>query len=144
MTTVATHGPVPKRSTERRRRNADSVPTKVKVTAALKVKAPRLPAETHPIARRWYRALTTSGQSKFFEPSDWAAALLLAAELTRMLEGRFSAMAFAALWSAMGDLGTTEAARRRVRIEIERPDDADEAEAAGVAMLDQYREALGG
>ena len=65
--------------------------------------------------------------------------------MTRHLNsGRVSAQMLAALWSAMTDLLTTEAARRRVRLEIERGDDgADEAEAAKVRVLDAYRRGVG-
>lgn len=50
----------------------------------------------------------------------------------------------AALWSAMGDLLSTEAARRRVRLEINRSTgDADDQAAGVVAILDDCRRALG-
>nr|WP_239153556.1 hypothetical protein [Virgisporangium aliadipatigenens] len=49
----------------------------------------------------------------------------------------------AALWSAMGDLLTTEAARRRVRMEIDRSVDDGEADAARVAVMAAYRRGVG-
>jgi len=76
---------------------------------------------THPIAEQWYESLKQSGQSRFYEPSDWQSARMLTHEMGRMLNaGRVSAQTLAAVWSAMGDMLSTEAARRRVRMEIER------------------------
>jgi len=138
-------GPVPKRSSERRRRNKDDV-TPLAVSGK-PTRPPPLPAGCHSIARRWYRSLGSSGQSQFFEPSDWAAALLLVEAISRVLSmERFSAEAFKAVWSAMGDLLTTEAARRRVRLEIERgssggASDMDQAvQSLAVAMEELRRE----
>jgi hypothetical protein len=85
------------------------------------VKAPGLPKKVHPVARRWYNALKQSGQTAYFEPSDWAAALYVAEAMTKNLEdSRFSAQLFGAVWTAMDDLLSTESARRRVRIEVQR------------------------
>ncbi|GIG63632.1 hypothetical protein Lfu02_80040 [Longispora fulva] len=137
----ATRGPVPKRSDQRRRRNAGEPVTSI-TPAAEPVDAPPLGFPAHELAADWYSSLAESGQSQYFEPSDWQAARLLAYDLTRHLNsGRVSAQMLAAVWSAMGDLLTTEAARRRVRMEIER-DQGDE-DLAGVTALDEYRRALG-
>jgi hypothetical protein len=85
-----------------------------------------LPENTHPIARRWYRSLKESGQAALYEPSDWAAAVLVAEAMTRLLaSARLSAVGFAAVWSAMGELLTTEGARRRARVELERGEESD-------------------
>ncbi|CAM3431524.1 hypothetical protein [Stackebrandtia soli] len=138
-------GPVPKRSDRRRRRNLDGRPDRITVSSN-PVAAPSLGFPTHSLAADWYTSLAESGQAQYFEPSDWQAARILAFDLTRHLNsGRVSAQMVAALWSAMGDLLTTEAARRRVRIEIERAD-GDEADhsAEVVAILHDYRRAVGG
>ncbi len=112
-------GPVPKRTDERRRRNKD--PGQSKAQAAGAVRPPATPRGRHPVARRWYASLKDSGQSQFYEPSDWAAAEYVAEVMTKNLtEAGFSAAGFAAVWSAMDSLLTTEASRRRVRLEIER------------------------
>ncbi|MEV0647820.1 hypothetical protein AB0I28_21380 [Phytomonospora sp. NPDC050363] len=140
---MGTRGPVPKRSTQRRRRNADGVPD-ISPPPATLVEAPQLDFPAHQLAADWYASLAESGQAQFFEPSDWQAARLLAYDLTRHLNaGRVSAQMTAALWSAMGDLLTTEAARRRVRLEIDRDSGDEDDQAAGVvAILDDYRRAL--
>ena len=70
-------GPVPKASADRRRSTSDG---KVEVAPAGggDVVAPRLRADLHPLAVRWYESLSESGQSRFYEPSDWAAAQIVA------------------------------------------------------------------
>ena len=136
-------GPVPKRDAERRRRNAPVVPTK-KATASSAVKAPAMPRNLHPVAAAWWRALKASAHVEFFEPSDWAAAQLVAHEMTRMLKVEFKAAAFTAVFQAMDSLLTTESARRRARIEVERAAAAAAAARnAGVPVMDDYRDALG-
>lgn len=133
-------GPAPKRLQDRLRtpRKADrAAVTTVKVSGPVKV--PPAAATWHPIARDWFRSLKDSGQARYFEPSDWQAARLVANELTRMLSLPLTDGAtLRALWSAMGDLLTTEAARRRARIEIERR--PLEAAPAPVAKMDDYRD----
>ena len=137
---AATRGPVPKRSTERRRRN--KVPGETTVHREGEVKPPSLPKDTHAIARRWYQSLVESGQSEFYEPSDWAAALYVAEAMTRNLKApRFSAQMFGAIWSAMDDLLTTESARRPARVEVQRGA-SDEEEKPGVTAIKDYRKRL--
>lgn len=138
-------GPVPARSDQRRRRNAIDPITRV-ASGGPAVDQPPLDFPAHPIAAEWYASLAQSAQSVFFEPSDWAAARLVTFDLTRHLNaGRMSAQSFAAIWSAMGDLLTTEAARRRVRLEIDRTtrEQTDAAQAATITVMDAYRRDVG-
>jgi hypothetical protein len=142
-TTVGKRGPVPKRSSERRRRNKESKTQTAPAQSGAVVKRPPVSSHWHPIAKSWFKALDDSGQSQFFEPSDWQAARYVAEFMTRHLKGnRPSAQLFAAIWAAMTDLLTTEGARRRVRLEIER-DSGEEKPPAGVTALADYREKLG-
>lgn len=132
-------GPIAKRSTERRRRNI--VPGETVIRKTARVVVPGLPKkgsdeDVHPIARRWYNSLKASGQSEYFEPSDWAAALYVCEAMTKNLSGRFSAQLFAVVWAAMEDLLTTEQARRKARIEVER---GLGEEKEGPTPLDVYR-----
>lgn len=139
---MGTRGPVPKRSSERRRKNKESVPdTVAPVTTG--VEPPKANSRWHPIARDWFNSLAESGQSQYFEPSDWQAARYVGDVMSRNLKqtSRFSAVLFQAVWSAMNDLLTTEGARRRVRMEIERGDPA--AQPASVTALADYRKTLG-
>lgn len=134
-------GPTPKRSAERRRRNI--TPGSTTVIREGNVHVPKLSAHTHAIAKGWYASLKTSGQSDFFEPSDWAAAILVAEMITRLLEEEeTTASLFAGIWSAMGDLLTTESARRKMRMEVERVK-AGEEETAQPTALDDYKSRLG-
>lgn len=140
--TAGTRGPVPKRSEERRRRNAGKDADRVSVEGTVEV--PEADATWHPIARDWYLSLGASGQGQFMEPSDWQAARYVAEGMTRNLEsGKFNANAFAAVWSAMSDLLTTEGARRRVRLEIERNTGGEQEAPAGVTAIGDYRKRVG-
>lgn len=68
-------------------------------------------------------SLAGSGQARFYEPSDWQTARYVAESMSRNLSaGRFSSQHFAAVMSAMTDLLTTEGARRRARLELDRPE----------------------
>jgi hypothetical protein len=136
-------GPVPKRSSERRRRNAESqVETAPPVVDEVLIPEPS--ESWHPTATAWYVSLAESGQSQFFEPSDWHAAHYVAEAMSRNLaQGfRMSSQMFAAVWSAMGDLLSTEASRRRVRLEIERG--GEPPVPAGVSALADYRKRAAG
>ena len=141
---MGTRGPAPKRLAERlghvTKAEKAGVLT-VKLTA--EVVAPPLPRGMHPIARRWYQSLALSGQSLFYEPSDWAEAILTAEMITRALDApRLNAAMFSAINSRAADLLTTEASRRRLRLEIQRERSAGPTEDAPTAM-EQYRKALG-
>ena len=129
---------VPKRADQRRRRNKPDRPlTKVPVVGAVEVPEPD--GEWHPIAHAWYLSLAESGQSRFYEPSDWAQAKLWAEILSRQLQaGRISAQMMATWQSAATELLTTEGARRRARMEIQR--NALAAVDEPVTVLDDYRD----
>lgn len=129
-------GPVPKRSDERRRRNKSSRAEAVPVVGVVEI--PAAHEDWHPIARDWYVSLSLSGQAKFYEPSDWQQARLWAEVLSRQLDGRVSAQMMATWSAAATELLTTEGARRRARMEIERK--SVEAAPALVASLDDYRD----
>lgn len=130
-------GPIAKRAEERRRRNKVDTDT---VEMIGKVDVPPANEEWHPIAVDWYESLAKSGQAKYYEPSDWAAAQLLANQMSGMLlSGKPSAVMFAAVWSAMGDLLTTEGERRRVRLEVNRKAEKPaESSLATVTPIDRY------
>ena len=127
-------GPIPKRSEERIRRNKDEVAVDRVVVQGV-VEAPPLGSlisnasgddevnsgDYHPIAQELYEAMTRSGQSKYYEPSDWAMAKVLCHMLSRVLwSGKPSSQMLAALNSLMSALLLTEGDRRRVRMEIDR------------------------
>lgn len=107
---------------------------------------PRASGDWHPIAQRWYKSLRESGQAQFYEASDWMTAVYVAEAMSRNLEqGKFSAQLFQTVLSGMTDLLTTEGARRRARVELERLDDGeDPREAAHLVLMEHYRQAAEG
>lgn len=131
-------GPAPKRSEERRRRNLDGRPDKIEAEGG-PVRVPSLPRGIHPLARGVYTALKESGQSQYFEPSDWAAALVLVSHYSDLLKSgkTITANQFEAIWGGLQDLLMTESARRRVRLEVERVQ-KQEATPPGVAAITDY------
>lgn len=135
-------GPVPKRSDQRRRRNKPAGGEITRARAAAPAAAPKADPDWHPIARGWFEALGESGQSQYYEPSDWATARVWAELLSRQLEsGRPSAQMIASWSSGATELLTTEGARRRARMELERGPQGAEEDAAKISRMDAYRKA---
>ncbi|MGW4114812.1 phage terminase small subunit [Actinosynnema sp. NPDC004786] len=139
---MGARGPIGKRSEARagHRTKAEQAETEqVVVENAGPVEMPAPMAGWHRIAKDWYLSLHTSGQGRFMEPSDWQAATFVAEYMTKLLaDEKFNARGFASIWSAMNDLLTTEGARRRVKLEINRrtPGEAH----PDVPNLDDYRD----
>lgn len=97
----------------------------------------------HPIARDWYRSLGESGQSEMYQPSDWQTARVLAEVLSRALNSGKVPAALLDTWQrGATELLTTEGARRRARIELERT--TEEPRDEKVALLDEYRRRTSG
>lgn len=143
---MGVRGPVPKRTELRHGHMSEADREAVdKVAATGAVKVPPADRSWHRVARDWYRSLAESAQSKFYEPSDWQAARMVAFEMSRMLNADLiSPTMFKALWSAMDGLLTTEGARRRVKIEVERAAGSSSPAPAGVADLDEFRRRFSG
>lgn len=132
-------GPVPQRSDRRRR--YDPRPTDKVTPARPVVTAPRAKSSWHPIARHWYESLKDSAQSRYYEPSDWSRAQYIAELMTRSLNSaKVPAGLVATIMSGMSELLDTEASRRRVRMEIQRP--AIEEETPDPADIDEARRRL--
>ncbi|MFI2354667.1 hypothetical protein ACH5AG_08270 [Streptomyces anulatus] len=145
---MGAHGPIPKRSEERRRRNKDDGPELIQAPSGQPADLPELPDPNelwHPIATDWYLSLRESGQAAFYEPSDWAVARYVAELMSRGLSedrppnGQY----VAALNSAMSSLLTTEGDRRRARMELERKKPTG-PKLASVSPLESYRDIAGG
>lgn len=141
---MGTRGPVPKRTDQRRRVNKPEI----QVSTAPASPADPEPAdpEWHPIARDWYEALAESGQSVFYQKSDWATARYVADAMSRNLAApRFSAQLFAAVMAATTSLLATEGDRRRLRIELQRATAADPKDPDGVVTeLEQWKRRAAG
>lgn len=138
-------GPVPKRASQRRRRNKPATPIK-QAPAAPEVKAPRVDGKWHPVAKRWYKSLGESGQSKFYEPSDWATAYVIAESMSReFLSPEPPKGASLAAWlKAMSSLLVTEGDRRRVQLELERAGSSEPEEAGNVSSIEAWRGRIDG
>lgn len=116
---------MPRLSAERRRRNTSEGPPLLKL-------APRAPSSTasepsepsdtwHPVIIDWYNGLRSGPEAEFMTPAGWAFVRYLAQrESMNLSSARPSAHASALFVAAQADLLTTEGARRRLRIELER------------------------
>lgn len=117
---MGNRGPIPARSDERRRRNQPETPIE-RVALDGEVEIPAADEAWHPTAAAWYRALNESGQSRFYEPSDWANAHFCARLMSdALLDEKINAQLVGQIRGLMADLLTTEGARRRVGIELDR------------------------
>lgn len=134
----------PKRSTEvmgHRSKAQKDAYDKVQVVGDVEV--PPADPNWHRVAKFWYESLPKSGQARFFEPSDWAAAQVCAEAVSRCLDNGGSGLnanLFSAAWSAMNDLLSTEGSRRRIRLELERTQTTEKSKAA--TAIDAYRKRL--
>ena len=133
-------GVVPKHSTQRRRRNKDGRPETIEVGRAVS-KAPLLRSGIHPLAANWYNALIDSDQSRFYQPSDWATAQLIAEAIDEFAQTRRAALLDTILRGS-SVLLVTEGDRRRMRLELTRKGQDDDEHAAIVA-LNEYQSRLG-
>lgn len=115
---MGTRGRIPNRSDLRRRRN------KVEITHAPggdDIEIPEPDEDWHPIATQWYESLKKSGQRVFYENSDWCQAFYIAEAMSRsMRTSNISASLIGAVLTGAAELLTTEGARRRARVELER------------------------
>ena len=88
-----------------------------------------------PVARSWYNSLKLSGQSDFYEASDWATAVAAAQSYDIFLR-TYNAAILSSFVRLSERLGATISDRKRSRIELDDPSatDADE-EAADEAVI---------
>lgn len=168
-------GPVPKRSEERRRRNkvhSDGMETEqVDMTdfdGGNVVHAPEPNPEWHPAALAIWQATVESGQSIYFEKSDWTILAFLCSQLTQhyrddlviekvklpmeagsgggeeLVYGSIpmSGATISAFLKGFGSLGLTEGDRRRIHLELKRENDGEKVTAEGV--VDARSRFLGG
>lgn len=160
---MGARGPAPKRSTQRRRRNTSEGTKTTSAPGAPAVEAPKPNSKWHPIVKRWFTALGESGQSAFYEPSDWAMAEVIAESMSRDLKPKpigvdddgkpitvhmpISGQALAAYLKGMTGLLVSEVDRRRAGIELTRPapagDEGEEGDGS-VSELDEWRDRLNG
>lgn len=139
---MGTRGPAPARSDQRRRRNKPETPVdRVEVDGEVTIPEP---GAWHDTAVAWYRSLEQSGQSRFFEPSDWQSAHFTAQMMDKCLRADdVSAQMVAQVRGMMTDLLSTESSRRRVGLELERKvAQQPGASSSAVTRLDDRRKRL--
>lgn len=150
---MGSRGPTPKRSDQRRRTN--SPPAQKAPATTKRPRRPRADPTWHTAAKHWYDSLAKSGQSKFYESSDWHTAWLLAEAISRelkpqpmvvgddvrMVELPPKAASVAAWLKGMTALLVTEGDRRRAQLELQR---SEAQEAVGnVSWIEDARRRLG-
>ncbi|MFN2496971.1 MAG: hypothetical protein ABR608_13850 [Pseudonocardiaceae bacterium] len=104
----------------------------------------------HPNAKRFYAALRTSGQSQFYEGTDWALGWHVAALMSENVtnpDSRNAAALLGQILKGTEQLLATEGARRRVHLELQRRKGESEVpggEDSAVAAMGAYRAQLRG
>lgn len=143
---MGTRGPIPARekslARDRSRNGRDDQP--VTRGAARPVTWPRADPEWHKIAKDLYNACKRSGQSDYYQQSDVALLFSLCDDLSYIKNqgNKRSAEMLKGVYAALGTLLVSEGDRRRVRIELDAPDDGS-AEDASVTAIHSYRADLG-
>lgn len=157
---MGTRGPVPKRTEQRRRANKPATPI-TKAEAANDVIMPDTPDDWHPVAKRWFDSLKTSGQRQWYEPSDWATAYLVAESISRDLNPQvvgitergdvvfesipLKGASLSAYLRAMGNLLATEGDRRRASVELQKANaESDPGEDHADATVTDIASRIGG
>lgn len=115
------------------------------------VTIPEPDPEWHDIAKMLWDSLAQSGQSAYYQQSDWAFAYSLCEDLSFYKNPlisrdgveyhKRSGQMLQTIYSAMERLLVTEGDRRRVRIELSEPE--SEEDQAAVLMLADYQKDLG-
>lgn len=133
-------GVIPKRSEERIRRNKPDIEiTKIPMQGSVDQPALDI-VNPHPIVTDLWWAMGESGQSKWYEPSDWQYARFILHFANDLLhQSRPNANLLQTVNSALGELLVSEGARRRVRMEIER----ENAKAQVIDIAKEFERRLG-
>lgn len=141
---MGSRGPIPKRSEQRMGNRTKKELATTKAPAATVVQAPDPDPGWHPIALMYWEAAQESGQSRFWEPTDWVALYDAMEEISQYKNaGRRSSQMRAAIDSILARLAVTDGDRRRLRIELTRGLEEAEDGPAEVAVMDDYRALYG-
>ena len=155
-------GPPPKRDDQRRRAN-DPALGSADVAPGGEVVIPDADPEWHQVAALWFGSLASSGQSAFYESSDWATAYVIAESISRELKPQPlvgkgddgeptvewvslppKGASLAAWLKGMTTLMVTEGDRRRMRLELQRPQPDVGGEDGNVTHIDDAARRLRG
>lgn len=137
-------GPVPAREASlarpRERKGSDQTP----VTRGVAKPTTTWTADEdwHPIATMLFESLAQSGQSDFYQESDWAFAFSVCDDLSYYKSAtKRSGQMLQSIMASMSNLLVTEADRRRVRIEL--GEDEPDHDPVSLSIVRQQKEALG-
>jgi hypothetical protein len=96
----------------------------------------------NPSVRSWFNSLRLSGQSEFYEASDWATAVA-AAEAYNIFLRTYNASVFGSFVRLSERLGVTVVDRKRSRIELADDDVSDADEDAADNTVIEWQGRLG-
>lgn len=157
-------GPVPKRADAKAGHRSkaelevDAAPTATPVPTA-----PPAPEYWNSYVKAWYESLIESGQSYWYERSDWMTAIIIGEQMHRELSPKpikltsedgseylewvkqpIPGPSLSAIQKGWTDLLTTEAARRRAQINLRRAElDDDDDDSTGLATVTSISERAG-
>lgn len=94
-----------------------------------------------PRAVQLWKSVLDSGQVELMEPSDWVALRIVCDELTAYQAApRRNAQLLASIRQMMASLMLTESDRRSSGVEIDRTEEEDDSESAGVLLMQRFAE----
>jgi len=154
MAGLGVSGPIPQPddtlARKRTRKGGDVKPLTVGERRPTRI--PRADPQWHPIAKQLFNAVKRSGQSDFYQDSDWWLLYSLCEDLSvyktprheeedgTVWYGRRSGQMLQTIMSSMERLLITEGDRRRVRIELQEP--VTPKPTLTLVGLDLYRDRL--
>lgn len=115
-------------------------------TRHVKVKAKafrpgRADPDWSPRAVQLWKSVLNSGQVELMEPSDWVTLRIVCDELTAYQAApRRNAQLLASIRQMMASLMLTESDRRSSGVEIDRTEEEDDSESAGVLLMQRFAE----
>jgi hypothetical protein len=137
-------GPIPKRDEMKAGHNAKSESEEIdrpKMTGrVVRPDLRKFPGMiTQTLTKGFWESLSESGQSQYYEPSDWMTALTALHLLDKQLASgeRVSPTMVAAIWQMLTSIAVTEGERRRLRIEVERVTAGEDGDGAKVIPISQ-------
>lgn len=94
-----------------------------------------------PRAAQLWKSVLDSGQVELMEPSDWVTLRIVCDELTAyQATPRRNAQLLASIRQMMASLMLTESDRRSSGVEIDRTEEEDDSESAGVLLMQRFAE----
>lgn len=101
----------------------------------------RADPEWSPRAVQLWKSVLDSGQVELMEPSDWVTLRIVCDELTAYQAApRRNAQLLASIRQMMASLMLTESDRRSSGVEIDRTEEEDDSESAGVLLMQRFAE----